>query len=58
VESRAFDPFFTTRSPQHVGLGLTTVHGFVTAHGGRAEIRKASDGGTVVTLRLPAEDAQ
>lgn len=58
AESRAFDPFFTTRSPQHVGLGLTTVHGFVSAHGGRAEIRKASDGGTVVTLRLPAEDAQ
>ena len=55
---RAFDPFFTTRSPQHVGLGLTTVHGFVSAHGGRADIGNAPEGGTVVTLRLPAEGAQ
>ena len=56
VARRAFDPFFTTRSPQRVGLGLTTVHGFVTAHGGRVDIRNAPEGGTVVTLCLPYGD--
>ena len=58
VTRRAFDPFFTTRSPQHVGLGLTTVHGFVSAHGGRADIRNAPEGGAVVTLYLPIGGGQ
>lgn len=58
VARRAFDPFFTTRSPQHVGLGLTTVHGFVSAHGGRVDIRNAPEGGAIVTLYLPTGGEQ
>jgi len=53
VAERAFDPFFTTRSPARVGLGLSIVDSFVKAHGGTADIRSDPRDGTVVTLRLP-----
>lgn len=54
---RVFDPFFTTRGPQHMGLGLTVAHGVVTRYGGRIDIGKAADGGTSVTVWLPSAPA-
>ena len=53
VRDRAFDPFFTTRSPHRVGLGLTTVHSFAVRHNGSVDIRSAPGQGTCVTIRLP-----
>jgi len=56
VADQAFDPFFTTRAPEHTGLGLTTVHNMVSACGGTVNIRSSPGKGTVVTLRLPTRD--
>jgi len=53
---RAFDPFFTTRSPQRMGLGLTVAHGVVMRYGGRIEISASPGGGTRVTIRLPGAE--
>ncbi|MFM8681894.1 MAG: response regulator [Alphaproteobacteria bacterium] len=53
VRARAFDPFFTTRSPYRVGLGLTTVFSFALRHRGRADISSAPRAGTRVAIRLP-----
>ena len=49
-----FDPFFTTKDvDEGSGLGLSVVHGIVTGHGGTISIECPTDGGTVVTVRLP-----
>jgi signal transduction histidine kinase len=53
VRARAFDPFFTTRAPYRVGLGLTAVFSFALRHRGRADIASAPRAGTRVTIRLP-----
>jgi signal transduction histidine kinase len=54
VRSRVFDPFFTTRGPGHMGLGLTVAHGVVTRSSGRVEVASGTGGGTRVVMWLPA----
>ena len=55
---RAFDPFFTTRSPKRMGLGLTVAHGVVTRYGGRIEISASLGGGTRVMIWLPGAETK
>ena len=50
---RALEPFFTTKEALHLGLGLSVAYGIVYRHGGRLDI-ESGEGGTVVTVRLPA----
>lgn len=57
VRGRVFDPFFTTRAPRHMGLGLTLAQGVIVQHGGRIEISSAPTRGTRVTLWLPGVEA-
>jgi CheY-like chemotaxis protein len=53
VQRHAFDPFFTTRSPERLGLGLTVAQGLVTRCGGRMRIESVQGKGTRVTIWVP-----
>ena len=54
VRGRAFDAFFTTRSPKRMGLGLTVAQGVIVRHGGWIDIGSVPRSGTRVTVWLPA----
>jgi PAS domain S-box-containing protein len=55
VRRRAIDPFFTTKKRGlGTGLGLSLVHGVVSAAGGELDIESAPGAGTTVRLTLPA----
>ena len=51
---RLFEPFFT-RHPGGTGLGLSTVHTIVTAHGGRIRVASSPKQGTTFVVSLPKE---
>jgi PAS domain S-box-containing protein len=55
VVARAFEPFFTTRGGQGIGLGLPIVQGIVERHGGKIVLETAPGAGTRVTVSLPAK---
>jgi len=51
---RIFDPFFTTKDVnQGTGLGLSVVHGIITAHKGHIAVESTPDKGTHVRVSLP-----
>ena len=50
--TRVFLPFFTTRR-HGTGLGLSTVHRIVDAHGGRIDVEPRTPRGTRFTVHLP-----
>ena len=59
IRACLFDPFFTTRAVgQGTGLGLSVVHGLVTALGGRVFLECPPSGGTLATIYLPRVDAR
>jgi two-component system sensor histidine kinase PilS (NtrC family) len=47
-----FEPFFTTRDGG-TGLGLSTAHSIVRAHGGAIRVRSSRDEGTEFVVELP-----
>jgi signal transduction histidine kinase/ActR/RegA family two-component response regulator len=53
---RAFEPYFTTRSPSaHAGLGLSVARGIVHQHGGLIAVVSSRGAGTRVSVSLPSE---
>lgn len=61
VRRRAAEPFFTTRSDGHQGLGLSVARGIVVSHHGQLTIHTAPGLGTRVEVTLPTgppRDAQ
>jgi PAS domain S-box-containing protein len=54
--SRVFDPFFSTREVgEGTGLGLSVVHGIVTAWGGLIDLETAPGAGSTFRIYLPIE---
>ncbi len=53
VRQRCIDPFFTTRRPAAMGLGLNRVYHTVLQHRGRLQIESHPGAGTCVTISLP-----
>src|SRR5262245_17343908 len=57
TKSRLLEPFFTTKPKgAGTGLGMSTVFGIVTQHGGSIEIDSTPGRGTEVRIYLPEHD--
>jgi PAS domain S-box-containing protein len=53
IQSRVMDPFFTTKSDGHAGLGLAMIDGVIHQHGGTVALYSAPGKGTTVRVFLP-----
>jgi two-component system cell cycle sensor histidine kinase/response regulator CckA len=53
VQSKIFDPFYTTKGVEGSGLGMSVSYGIVGKHGGNIDVISQVGKGTVFTIELP-----
>jgi len=53
VLQKVFDPFFSTKGPKGIGLGMSVAYGVVTRHHGRIELLSELGKGTTCAIRFP-----
>lgn len=53
VQDRVMDPFFTTKGPDRLGLGLSLSHAIIKRHKGEMAFAGEKHQGTTFTVRLP-----
>lgn len=53
VLKRCMEPFFSTKGKRGTGMGLASVYGTISRHGGKLDITSVPEMGTTVTLDLP-----
>jgi signal transduction histidine kinase len=54
VQTRIFDPFYSTKGTLGTGLGLSVAYGIVTQHGGAITVDSRPGAGSTFTLCFPA----
>ena len=53
VQSKIFDPFYTTKGVEGSGLGMSVSYGIIGKHGGSIDVISHVGKGTVFTIELP-----
>jgi two-component system NtrC family sensor kinase len=53
---KVFDPFFSTKTQQGFGLGLSVSYGIIQNHGGWVDVQSTEGEGTRFTIYLPIEE--
>jgi C4-dicarboxylate-specific signal transduction histidine kinase len=56
VQTRIWDPFFTTKGKEGTGLGLDICRKLVVSHGGTVTFESKTGAGTTFEIRLPVAD--
>ncbi len=54
---KIFDPFFSTKSKQGFGLGLSISYGIINNHGGKVSAQSEVGKGTTFTILLPVDES-
>jgi CheY-like chemotaxis protein len=57
TRARAGEPFFTTKGPGRLGIGLAVVQAVAARHHGAVDVESVPDRGTTVRLRFPTVSA-
>ncbi len=53
IKSKIFDPFFSTKGPDGMGLGLSITYGIITRQGGNIDVESTLGQGSTFYVRLP-----
>ncbi len=53
IQSKIFEPFFSTKGSKGTGLGLAVARKSILEHGGRLDLESSAGEGTTFTIRLP-----
>jgi signal transduction histidine kinase/ActR/RegA family two-component response regulator len=58
IQSRVFNPFFTTKGAAGMGLGLAVCYGIIQRHEGTIEVESRPDQGTTFRIKLAVAEVK